>query len=400
MFATVGRKRTGQIVGVAEGKYRIRIRKGKGLGDAGFSETFFGTEEEAAARLDEVLQRLAELEKKPELARTVGELVREYIDYHARLHCKEKTILDYENMLYRYIAPNIGDIPLIDLKPSHVRKFYSGLQLGEFTQGYKDEGVIKTRPAPNAVSTQTVHKVHTPLCGAFRYGAEMEYFSANIMQSVKAPKRKAKPKLVLTQNEFDLLEKHYRSPEEKALFKVAYYTGARPEEYLALCWRDVDFQKNIWRITRALVELPGGKINWRFEELKTEKSRRNAPLLPEVVESLKILKKIQNVRRLKLGPLWNDTDLIFCTFDGDVRQQTNVNRQFKALLKRAGLPTTHKLYNLRHAFATHLLEDGATLKDISELLGHASIRITADTYAHVSEQRKISVVERLRRQVK
>jgi site-specific recombinase XerD len=55
-------------------------------------------------------------------------------------------------------------------------------------------------------------------------------------------------------------------------------------------------------------------------------------------------------------------------------------------------PTAICPYDLRHAFATHLLESGATLKDVSEFLGHSSIRVTADVYVQVSEKRKHSIV--------
>jgi site-specific recombinase XerD len=72
--------------------------------------------------------------------------------------------------------------------------------------------------------------------------------------------------------------------------------------------------------------------------------------------------------------------------------QSDRNDDRKELLKLAKLPPNICPYDLLHAFATHLLESGAILKDVSELLGHSSIRVTADVYVQVSEKRKHSIV--------
>ena len=61
----------------------------------------------------------------------------------------------------------------------------------------------------------------------------------------------------------------------------------------------------------------------------------------------------------------------------------NVRRTFKILLRRAGLPETTRIHNLRHAMATTWLSQGVPVKVVSERLGHASIAITLQLYAHV-----------------
>jgi site-specific recombinase XerD len=63
----------------------------------------------------------------------------------------------------------------------------------------------------------------------------------------------------------------------------------------------------------------------------------------------------------------------------------NLQRHFKAALERAGLPKTTRFHDLRHTCATLLLRQGVHAKYVQELLGHASISITLDTYSHVIE---------------
>ena len=66
-----------------------------------------------------------------------------------------------------------------------------------------------------------------------------------------------------------------------------------------------------------------------------------------------------------------------------MNQKNLISRSFKPLLKRAGLPRTVRLHDLRHTCATLLLVKGVHPKIVQELLGHANISITLDTYSHV-----------------
>jgi integrase len=81
--------------------------------------------------------------------------------------------------------------------------------------------------------------------------------------------------------------------------------------------------------------------------------------------------------------LWEDNELVFVTRVGTpVGRQELVTRSLKPLLSKAGLPHI-RFYDLRHTFATLLLGKGVHAKFVQELLGHATISITLDTYSHV-----------------
>ena len=81
--------------------------------------------------------------------------------------------------------------------------------------------------------------------------------------------------------------------------------------------------------------------------------------------------------------LWQDHGLVFPSSVGTPKSQRNLNREFKATAKRAGLSDTVRLYDLRHTCATLLLSRNVHPKFVQELLGHASIALTLDTYSHV-----------------
>ena len=60
-----------------------------------------------------------------------------------------------------------------------------------------------------------------------------------------------------------------------------------------------------------------------------------------------------------------------------------IKRSFKPLLKKAGMPKEVRFYDLRHTFATLMLEQGENPKDVQEILGHSRIDVTMNVYAHV-----------------
>ena len=95
-------------------------------------------------------------------------------------------------------------------------------------------------------------------------------------------------------------------------------------------------------------------------------------------------KRQQSQERLRLGSEWQDNGLVFATVLGTPLNISNLTaKHFKPALKRAGLPKTIRLYDLRHTCATLLLGAGENPKVVSERLGHASIVLTLDVYSHV-----------------
>lgn len=388
----MGRKRTGQIKEIAPGRFRIKIQRGTGIRRVSFDETFLGTRETAEEYVLSCLETITEFETMPERAKTVADLMTDYIERRASPNVRAKTLLDKNNMLIRYIAPNLGDIPIRDLKAADVRKFYEDLRFGDFIAGFREKGVVKPRKAESGLSAQTIKKVHTNLKAAFAYAYEMEWLDRNPLANVVAPKAKRVNRRIPTIEEREKLFAACRSMGERALLMFAYFTGTRPEEYLAARWSDLNLETGQWSIERVKVEMPGGLKAILWEEPKTEKSRRRLPFVPRLVAILREYQLEQAAYRSKLGEKWQDNELVFPARHGTARLTSNVHRQFKELLKLAELPNSIRPYDLRHAFATHLLEGGATLKDVSELLGHSSIRVTADVYVQVSEQRKHSVV--------
>src|SRR5215208_3615873 len=116
---------------------------------------------------------------------------------------------------------------------------------------------------------------------------------------------------------------------------------------------------------------------------KRNKSRRTVKLTPQAAEALKGHRARQNEERLQLGSLWEDRDLIFPNRRGKpMNADVLYHRGFKPLLEKAGL-SGFTFHSLRHTCATLLLSKNVNSKIVSEMLGHATIAQTMDTYSHV-----------------
>lgn len=119
---------------------------------------------------------------------------------------------------------------------------------------------------------------------------------------------------------------------------------------------------------------------WRLGDTKTDKSRRVIPLTPVAVEALRAHKKRQLAERMAAGKPGTD-GLVFTTPTGKPVWGSNLLPILRAHLARLGLPKVG-LHDLRHSAATVLFAQGIPLEVISDLLGHATTRITADLYRH------------------
>ncbi len=178
------------------------------------------------------------------------------------------------------------------------------------------------------------------------------------------------------------------------VFALALTTGMRPEEYLGLQWKDMDLLLGTATVQRTLVWRKGG--GWYFGEPKTSHSRRTVPLPTSVLKWLQEHKRQQMEQRLKLGANYHHHDLLFATAEGKPLHPRNVtNRHFRPILKRAKLPETFRLYDLRHSCATLLLAANEHPKVVSERLGHASVTLTLDTYSHVLPSMQKAATDKL-----
>jgi integrase len=344
----------------------VRIHMGyeKGTGKRHYhNHTVRGTKKDAEKYLNQKLRELDTgtfIEPSP---MTLDEYLDQWLDAAARPKLTQLSFEHYSYVLERYVRPALGKRKLAAVRPLDVQAVYSDMQ-------------------KRGLSSRIVRYTHTVLSSALKQAVKWKMIQHNPAESVELPKKERKEMQALTPEQAAKFLQAAASDRHTALFNLAVVAGLRPSEYLGLQWKDVDFDKGVVTVQRTLTWKRGG--TWYFGEPKTSKSRRSIPLPQPVMQLLREQKKRQAEERLKAGPKWQGHDLVFCGQEGGPLHIRNViTRHFKAILKRAGLPATFRLYDLRHTCATLLLVADENPKVVSERLGHSSIVLTLDTYSHV-----------------
>ena len=160
---------------------------------------------------------------------------------------------------------------------------------------------------------------------------------------------------------------------------LAVMTGMRRGEILALRWQDTDLEKGLVAVRRSLEQTRDGL---RFKQPKTGKGMRSVALPGIAIQVLRRHRTEQAQERLKLGPAYEDNDLICPRPDGSPWPPDSLSTAFASLIRRSDLPRI-RFHDLRHSHATQLLRHGIHPKVVSERLGHSKVGITLDTYSHV-----------------
>jgi integrase len=291
---------------------------------------------------------------------TVREYLERWLEDSVRGSVRGSTFESYRRQARRYLIPALGRVKLRKLTHVHVQHLYREMQ---------DRGL----------SARTVQYTHAVLHRALKQPRRWNMVPLNVAEAVDVPKveredmrpldaRQTKQLLGAAQDAGDTLE---------ALWVLAVHTGMRPGELLALKWEDVDIEAASLQVKRTL------STTGEFTAPKTKRSRRRIDLGPACVSALKEHRKAQLEKRLKRAGPWQDHGLVFPSSVGTPLSHRNVVRAFKGALKRAGLPEATRLYDLRHTCATLMLSRNVHAKYVQELLGHASIALTLDTYSHV-----------------
>jgi integrase len=262
-----------------------------------------------------------------------------------------------------HIVPSLGHVRLRELTPQQVQQLYADrLSAG--------------------LSSSTVHHLHAALHKALKDAERLGLVARNVCKLVDAPRMAETEIHPLSRAQVRILLHTVFETRMEPLYVTALATGMRFSELLGLHWVDVDLDAQPTAVVRVRTQLKRIQGQWIWKEPKTKRSRRQIALPSSAADSLRRHKLQQAAERRRLGTLWEDNDLVFCTQTGRPLMQGNVRCHLERTLKKAALPRI-RFHDLRHTAATLLLSARVNPKVESEMLGHASVAITLDIYSHV-----------------
>jgi integrase len=330
-----------------------------------------GGEKEALAKQAELRAKLARGERLAPRTVKFREVAEQWVA--SKRHLRSWTRKSYRRSLDRVLFPRFGHLKLAQITPDRIAELIRDLEA---------EGL----------AAATIDNYLKPLNGTFVYAIRHGLAGHNPVAALTPDDRPRGPRRrehrIWSPADIQALlegcERLARQPKSKydytPLIRTAVYTGLRIGELLGLRWGDIDLQEGVIHVQRQ----------WTREgvvaEPKTPTANRRVPLAPEMVKQLAALKL--------RSPFSADDDFVFASKTGETPVcPVNVRRRgFHEAVKLAGLdrPVEPKLtfHDLRHAFASIMIERGVSSTVLAAIMGHTNSSITETIYIHLFNRQR------------
>lgn len=335
--------------------------------------TVHGTKHDAEQAL---IRKLALLGRGP-IPNAGRMTVGEYLEYWLAEHVsslRPKTRKWYSQIVRNHIARSeLAKIKLSRVSPVDVQRYLRAVRRLN-AQAEPIEGL----PAVN-----TVHAHYRTLHAAFATAVGWKMLDYNPVEGATPPKKTKHRAKALKPDQAASLLSEAAKRNRYALYLTAITQGLRLGEVLALKWDDIDWEARTMRVDETLQR--GGPMPV-FGPVKTESGERILKMPEHLQAVLEAHKTAQAKARLALGPEWCELGLVFPTWRGTAIGPRNLHRQFKSMLKAAGLSMSLRPHDLRHTSATLLIKSRVPIKTVSARLGHSGTGITLDLYGHVLDE--------------
>lgn len=311
--------------------------------------------------------------------------ISDFLVNYKKNELKATTYDTYRGHFRKHIQNSwIGNMRLENVKSGDLQKYYNQ----KMDEGY---------------SSKTVRAIEVIINEALNMAFLLRMIPQNPNVLTTIPKKIKYEAKILTMDEIDIILTEAQEEELYPLIVTALYTGMRKGEIMALKWENVDFEEKIIFVKNSLCRVENENIdekgrrhaNYQIMEPKTKKSIRTIPMLDEVYAALTEQKRRQEAQKEQYQDIYLDQGFVFADSTGNYLPQRQFMDKYHNFLKKYGI-TDIRFHDLRHTFATLLIESDVSMKLVQELLGHSTISTSMDIYAHVSERKKEQAIRQLR----
>lgn len=295
---------------------------------------------------------------------TVRDWLTYWLDDLQKPHIKPSTYASYRDKLERHVLPALGEKRLEKLNENDIQKWIDGLTV---------KGLAGS-------SVRTVYRIFN---AALQKAVMGHCLLVNPCNDVKLPGEKQQEIHALTIAQQKELERQALQGKRGEAIIIALYTGMRIGEISALKWKDVDFENNLIYVRQTLQRIPDYEDGCAKTKIIID--------IPKTCTSYRMIPFADNLKAHLL--CWKSASrseyVISCK--GHYAEPRVISYRFKQIAAKAGLAHA-SFHSLRHTYATRCIERGIDVVTLSRLLGHASSKLTLDTYADSTlEQRKAAM---------
>lgn len=290
---------------------------------------------------------------------------------------KSGTLDSYKTQVKQNIKPAFGAVKLCELKPHQIQKHYNSLQ--------------------QRLCGKSIKNVHGVFHKALQQAYLLGYIPLNPTDRVQLPKVIKKDIRPLTEKQITDFLNVIKGSEYESILKVDLFTGLRQGEIMGLTWDRIDFSNGTILIDRQMrLERKSGG-SYLFDTTKTDQIRKIRPA-PTVMAILKERKKEQAQARLAAGNQWQPEEgfenLVFTNQFGRHYCKATLTHNVTKFGERIGVNGL-RFHDLRHTYAVSSILAGDDIKTISSNLGHTTIAVTMDIYAHFTDDMRNESARRM-----
>jgi len=298
-----------------------------------------------------------------------------WIDTYARVHLKESTIREYSSVIKHHLNPVFGNLAITEITREAIKRL-----IAEKIKAGLSRGTIRNIIAPlREMLNHAVEDGILPSNPATRIG---RFYRGKIEQEAKKFDYLNREELA---HLLRITEESY--PNYYPLILCAARTGMRQGELFALQWGDIDFEGRFIEVRRSFHK---GQVS----SPKSGRVRR-VDMSKQLTQVLMGLRDIRLAEMALKGKDLEPTALVFCNRDGGYLDSGHFySRVWQPLLRKAGLRHI-RFHDLRHTYASLLIQQGESLAYIRDQLGHYSIQMTVDIYGHLVPGANREAVDRL-----
>lgn len=215
--------------------------------------------------------------------------------------------------------------------------------------------------------------------------------SSNPCQFVELPRKERFDTRYYSAEQLKALFDAVREDPLFPLIKITALYGLRRSEVLGLKWDSIDFDAKRLTIKHTVSKVTEAVAK---DKTKNATSHRSFPLTAEAEEIFRAARAEQEHNKRQFGKAYEKNDYVFKWANGKTFSPDYITSHFALLLKKHNLPHI-RFHDLRHSCASLLLNNGFSLKDVQEYMGHADIQMTANIYGHLDAARKQLLADKL-----
>lgn len=314
--------------------------------------------------------------KRPERTSvTFGELIDSWQSM-SQIKNKGSTCLKYENLIEKHIRPSLGKIKLKDLDADVLSDYIRFL----LTDGRLD--------GSGGLSPSYVRTISVIIQSALKMGEDRGICKGVSIRGMIPQTVSYAPKTLSKADCIALEDYLFSNPcPTNAGILLSLRAGLRIGEVCALKWGDIDQRSKTLSVRKTVIRTKNQnkQIVFITDVPKTKASVRDIPLTEDLFQYLQALRPFDDHSFLLSGT-------------GCFMLPSTYTYQYHRVLKNLSIPMIN-YHALRHTFATRCIESGMDDKSLSEILGHADVRITLNTYVHSSMELKKAQMEKLSRHI-